>query len=152
MAVDESHVEPLTIYAAHSFEDDQAYQAGLSTLYSSGALDGLSGEAKEDLLRRSRVFYFNQANGHNISESDAKQVEEQHARVHSIQEVASGRTVFPDPGVETPKTLTFAELQALVEQGRTDDIPNNRHIPDAINEAPPSQSNAPQRKKPWEIA
>jgi hypothetical protein len=34
---------------------------------------------------------------------------------------------------ETPKTLTFAELQALVEQGKTDEIPNNKHIPDAIN-------------------
>jgi len=74
---------------------------------------------------------------------------ERHACVHANQEVASGQ---PDPGVETPRTLTFAELQALVEQGRTDDIPNNRQIPDAINEAPPSQSNAPQRKKPREIA
>lgn len=35
-------------------------KAGLSTLYTSGALDGLSDEAKEDLLRKSRVFYFNQ--------------------------------------------------------------------------------------------
>ena len=35
-------------------------KAGLSTLYTSGALDGLSDEAKEELLRKSRVFYFNQ--------------------------------------------------------------------------------------------
>jgi hypothetical protein len=34
---------------------------------------------------------------------------------------------------EIPKTLTFAELQALIEQGKTDEIPNNKHIPDAIN-------------------
>lgn len=32
-----------------------------------------------------------------------------------------------------PKTLTFAELQTLIEQGKTDEIPNNKHIPDAIN-------------------
>jgi len=77
MAMGESHVDPLVVYAAHSFTDDQAYQvsrlssrkhipqadsskAGLSSLYSSGALDELSGDAKEDFLRRSRVFYFNQ--------------------------------------------------------------------------------------------
>lgn len=74
----ESHVDPLAVYAAHSFTDDQAYQvsrlsrreniapqtdstkAGLSSLYSSGALDELSDDAKEDFLRRSRIFYFNQ--------------------------------------------------------------------------------------------
>jgi hypothetical protein len=76
MTTGESHVDPLAVYAAHSFADDQSYQvsycregnvpqadsskAGLSALYSSGALDGLAGEAKEDFLRRSRVFYFNQ--------------------------------------------------------------------------------------------
>jgi hypothetical protein len=78
MAIGESHVDPLTAYAAHPFADDQAYQvsrlsrehydftqadsgkAGVSSLYSSGTLDELSGDAKEDFLRRSRVFYFNQ--------------------------------------------------------------------------------------------
>jgi hypothetical protein len=34
---------------------------------------------------------------------------------------------------EAPKALTFAELQTLIEQGKTDEIPNNKHIPDAIN-------------------
>ena len=34
---------------------------------------------------------------------------------------------------ESPRTLTFAELQSLVEQGKTDEIPNNKHIPDTIN-------------------
>jgi len=60
MAMGECHADPLAVYAAHSFADDQAYQAGLSALHTSGALDDLSGEAKEEFLRRSRVFYFNQ--------------------------------------------------------------------------------------------
>jgi len=76
MTTDESRFDPLAVYAAHSFADDQSYQvsycregnmpqadsskAGLSALYSSGALDDLAGEAREDFLRRSRVFYFNQ--------------------------------------------------------------------------------------------
>ncbi|KAI9513473.1 hypothetical protein F5148DRAFT_7520 [Russula earlei] len=139
--------DPLNVYAAHSFENDKSYQAGLSTLYSSGALDGLSGEAKEDFLRRSRVFYFNQTHGYNISETNAKHVESEVERAcaQSISEA------IPETGHETPRTLTFSELQALIEQEKTNDIPNNKHIPDAINEAPPSQSKTPQRKKPWEV-
>jgi hypothetical protein len=34
---------------------------------------------------------------------------------------------------ETAQSLTFAELQTLIELGKTDEIPNNKHIPDAIN-------------------
>ncbi|KAI9464000.1 hypothetical protein BJY52DRAFT_1250910 [Lactarius psammicola] len=140
MATDESKTDPLAAYAGHSFTDDQSYQAGLSMLYTSGALDGLSDEAKEDLLRKSRVFYFNQAHGCSISESDAKQLE-----------VEEATTTQPEVPVAA-RTLTFAELQALIEQGKTDEIPNNKHIPDALNDAAPSQSSAPQRQKPWEVA
>jgi hypothetical protein len=34
---------------------------------------------------------------------------------------------------KAPRTLTFAELQSLIEQGKMDEIPNNKHIPDTIN-------------------
>jgi len=54
--------------------------------------------------------------------------------------------------VDESRTLTFAELKELIEQGKTDQIPNNRQIPEVINDAPPSASTAPSRKKPWEIA
>ncbi|KAH9035012.1 hypothetical protein EDB85DRAFT_949862 [Lactarius pseudohatsudake] len=143
MATDESKAEHLATYAGYSFADDQSesYQAGLSTLYASGALDGLSDETKEDLLRKSRVFYFNQAHGCNISESDAKQLE-----------VEGRRSASEVPTAQAARTLTFAELQALIDQGKTDEIPNNKHIPDALNDAAPSQSSAPQRRKPWEVA
>jgi len=126
----------------------------LSTLYSSGALDDLSDEAKEEFLRRSRIFYFNQAYGCNISESDAKQAEGDRAYVHSTPEATVIRVQDQEvsPSIpEAPRTLTFAELQSLIKQGKTDEIPNNKHIPDTINEAVPSQSSAPQRKKPWEV-
>jgi hypothetical protein len=33
----------------------------------------------------------------------------------------------------TPRTLTFAEIQTLIEQGRTDEIPNNKRILDTLN-------------------
>jgi hypothetical protein len=53
---------------------------------------------------------------------------------HSIPgaTTAQDQAVSP-PILETPRTLTFAELQTLIEQGKTDEIPNNKHIPDAIN-------------------
>ncbi|KAF8270008.1 hypothetical protein EI94DRAFT_1430430, partial [Lactarius quietus] len=135
--------DPLAAYARHSFADDQSYQAGLSTLYTTGALDSLSGEAKEDLLRKSRVFYFNQCALPSLTQT-------LHLEIHSPQ--SSRMEHFRQPEVPVARTFTFTELQALIEQGKTDEIPNNKHIPDALNDAPPSQSSAPQRKKPWEVA
>jgi hypothetical protein len=32
-----------------------------------------------------------------------------------------------------PTILTFTQIKELIEQGKTDLIPNNRHIPDALN-------------------
>jgi hypothetical protein len=48
------------------------------------------------------------------------------------------RTIAQDPAVsapslETPRTLTFAELQTFIELGKMDEIPINKHIPDALN-------------------
>lgn len=37
------------------------------------------------------------------------------------------------PPADESRTLTFAELKELIEQGKTDQIPNNRLIPDAIH-------------------
>lgn len=42
-------------------------------------------------------------------------------------------------GEEVP-TLSFAELKALIEQGKTDGIPNNKLIPDTLNASPPPQA------------
>ena len=44
---------------------------------------------------------------------------------------------------EEAHTLTFAELKALIEQGKTDGIPNNKLIPDTINVSPPFQTLIP---------
>ncbi|KAF9022218.1 hypothetical protein BDZ89DRAFT_1070855 [Hymenopellis radicata] len=41
-----------------------------------------------------------------------------------------------------PHTLTFAQLQALIESGRVDEIPNNKPISGELNDDPPSQSTA----------
>lgn len=79
----------------------------------------------------------------------------------------------PPPESEQPqeesRALTFAELKELIEQGKTDNIPNNRLIPDNLNvrytnpqltvghliwiqDDTPSLSKAAIRPKPWESA
>lgn len=69
--------------------------------------------------------------------SDANYFSENPTYAHSTPEA----TIAQDHEVslsipETSRTLTFAELQSLVEQGKTDEIPNNKRIPDAINVVP----------------
>jgi hypothetical protein len=39
----------------------------------------------------------------------------------------------PTPAAEESRALTFAGLKDLIERGKTDQIPNNKHIPEAIN-------------------
>ena len=72
---------------------------------------------------------------------------------------------------EEAPALSFAELKALIEQGKTDGIPNNKFIPNTLNvslrpkplsryfrskpqalqDAPPSESTGQIRTKPWEM-
>jgi hypothetical protein len=46
---------------------------------------------------------------------------------------SAGELLDFEAGAEVPQTLTFAQLKALIEQGRTDEIPNNKHIPDVLS-------------------
>ncbi|VDB96644.1 unnamed protein product [Peniophora sp. CBMAI 1063] len=132
-----SQSEILAQYAAHPFDTDEGYQQGLSTILSSGALDQLPDEEKAHMLRRTRVFYFNQVTGSYLSEEDARRTE---------QSVSSPA----EPPAEEPRALSFAELQELITLGKTDQIPNNKQIPDVLSEAAPSVSVEQPRKKPWE--
>lgn len=59
--------------------------------------------------------------GSNLSEEDAQRAELERT------EFASG------PPAEETHTLSFAELQELITQGKTDQIPNNKQIPDALS-------------------
>lgn len=76
-------------------------------------------------------------------------------------------TAAPNLFPSEPRALSLAELKELIEQGKTDQIPNNRVIPDILSvrvdlgarQTPtlpflqtdsPSESKAPIRKKPWE--
>ena len=66
--------------------------------------------------------------------SDATHFLGDRAYVHSTAEATIIQDQEVSPSVfEAPRTLTFAELQSLIEQGKMDEIPNNKHIPDTIN-------------------
>jgi hypothetical protein len=46
--------------------------------------------------------------------------------------VEKANTVMPDAD-PTPRTLSLAELKELIEQGKTDQIPNNKIIPNDLS-------------------
>ncbi|KAF9781268.1 hypothetical protein BJ322DRAFT_1111983 [Thelephora terrestris] len=129
-------------YNSFSFTTDQEYQAGLQRILSSDAFNNKSDAEKENALRLSRVFYFNKVTGNSLTLEDALGFDSDLIRrTDQLHQTETG---------EEARTLTFAELKALIEQGKTDDIPNNKTIPNVLNEAPASESVGQIRKKPWE--
>ncbi|CAG7847376.1 SubName: Full=Uncharacterized protein {ECO:0000313/EMBL:CCA75179.1} [Serendipita indica DSM 11827] len=59
---------------------------------------------------------------------------------------------YPTTKQAEEPVLTFAEIKHLIETGQAHLIPNNKVIPDKINDETPSRSIAPVRRKPWEVA
>jgi len=99
------------------------------------------------IVRQSEVFYFNRITGHSIT------VEDTHRYEQSLcASTATDMTATSGLTSDEPRVLTFMEIKDLIEQDRTDQIPNNKHIPDTVNDASPSESTAQSRKKPWEMA
>jgi len=106
---------------------------------------GKSDEEKENALRMSRVFYFNKVTGNSITPGDALNFE-------SIVDGDDLTEQQPRQAAgDCARTLTFSELKALIEQGKTENVPNNRLIPNILNDAPPSENATQIRKKPWEV-
>ncbi|KAI0826085.1 hypothetical protein BC629DRAFT_1586932 [Irpex lacteus] len=144
-------------FHAYDFDSDKPYQDGLQGMISSGVLEGKTEAEKKTWLLQTRVFYYNHVNntGLTIEEVQAAGANNATASEHSdtsnapssLQEPTSS---IPDSKVE-PRTLSFAELKELIEQGKTDQIPNNRVIPHDLSDATPSESKAAVRKKPWEV-
>lgn len=156
---------PLEQYASYPFDTDEVYQQGLASILASGALaNAATPEDRDEILRRTRVFYFNKTTGNSITLDEAREFEESLPK-EAPSQLGTSTTTSPlatAPGPtptsdktqseEEPRVLTFAELKELIESGRLDQIPNNKIIPNDLNEAPPSQSTTQTRKKPWEIA
>ncbi|EPS95339.1 hypothetical protein FOMPIDRAFT_1132628 [Fomitopsis schrenkii] len=138
--------DPVDAFLAYPFSTDAVYQQGLDSITASGAFEGKSEEERAALMRSSQVYYFSRATGCSITVDDVLQRER--ARQLGSDDLEAAQTSLT--AADQPRTLSFAELKALIEEGKTDQIPNNRQIPNVLNPAAPSQSIATARKKPWE--
>ncbi|XP_006455203.1 hypothetical protein AGABI2DRAFT_75362 [Agaricus bisporus var. bisporus H97] len=156
-------INPLEQFTSYPFDTDQTYQQGLASILAGNALsDNSSSDERDELLRRIRVFYFNKTTGNSITIDEVKAYEQslnqQDLELESLSPPSTGpvaaTTTVPTPSqtTEDTKILSFAEIKELIEAGRLDEIPNNKIIPDSLNDETPSASIVPARKKPWEIA
>jgi len=146
--MDPNNEDMAEAFRTFPFSTDQEYQAGLQSILSSNAFENKTGAEKEDTLRLSRVFYFNKVTGSSVTLEDALSFETSN-RIVGTDRLAEQQ--YQQAAGEEVRTLTFAELKALIEQGKTDGIPNNKPISNALNEAPPSENTGQIRKKPWEV-
>jgi len=135
-------------YGAYPFSSDATYQQGLASILAAGTLDVNSPPGvREELERRTRVFYFNKITGSSITMNEARDYE---LSLHTSTSTVNDAQVVNSPAADENRVLTLAELKELIESGNMDKVPNNKIIPETLNEAPPSQSTAPAKKKPWE--
>ncbi|CDO76838.1 hypothetical protein BN946_scf185033.g35 [Trametes cinnabarina] len=143
-------------FAAYPFATDEEFQQGLAGILASGALEGKSEEERAEILLRSEVFYFNRRTGSSLTMEDARRARQLNLREavppHDRVTVNPSTTATLNGREEEPQMLSFAQLKALIEQGRTDEIPNNKVIPNVLSSESPSESRAPPRKKPWEVS
>jgi len=134
--------DALQMYGSYPFSTDETYQQGLASILGGGTLDpSLPEDLKGETIRRARVFYFNKITGSTISIDEAREYE-----LSLLSPITEGATETNDEN----RVWTFTELRELIESGKMDNVPNNKIIPDGLNEAIPSESIAPARKKPWE--
>ncbi|KAF9484120.1 hypothetical protein BDN70DRAFT_850452 [Pholiota conissans] len=132
-------------YGEYPFDEDESYQQGLASILKEGTIDSnASEEVKERIIRGTRVFYFNKITGHAVTMDEARDYE-----IHIGVSTGPGSPVNAN---DENRVLSFAELKELIETGNVDKIPNNKIIPEGLNDAPPSESTAQVRKKPWETA
>ncbi|KAG1903580.1 uncharacterized protein F5891DRAFT_946917, partial [Suillus fuscotomentosus] len=132
------------------FSSDEVYQQGLADLLAHGALSGKTDSERVEIILRTQLFYFNRVAGQNLTVEDVRS----HQNTMDIQNLTVTMDLSPpssDSGDGETRMLTFAELTMLIQQGKTDNIPNNKVIPETLNDAPPSTSIALVRKKPWEV-
>ncbi|KIJ59867.1 hypothetical protein HYDPIDRAFT_161787 [Hydnomerulius pinastri MD-312] len=150
VAGDREKQKALDQFFSHPFSSDEAFQLGLSGILAHESMNGKSDKERSELILKSKLFYFNRTIGQNLTLEDV-----QARSTADLQTPQSGdeyaRTSSESQDGEM-RTLTFSELKSLIEQGKTENIPNNKVIPDTLNDGTPSQSIAPVRMKPWEVA
>ncbi|THV02178.1 hypothetical protein K435DRAFT_717444 [Dendrothele bispora CBS 962.96] len=172
-------IDPLSQYASYPFDTDDSFKQGLTDILSSNPrFAGTDAQPDESTLRQIKVFYFNRVTGNSLTVDEVNAHEKETKTNSSLEISSSPNSATPQPSTlpmslsssitgsdssnsavdatisspDEPQILSFAQIKALIESGNLDQIPNNKKIPEDLNEAAPSQSNVPSRKKPWETA
>jgi hypothetical protein len=112
---------------------------GLASLLAGGAVpEDATPEMRDEILRRTRVFYFNKQTGFNLSMDEAREYEASLLSALSTAGISVAEATAPasdntvSPSAEE-RVLTFAELKDLIESGKVDQIPNNKLIPEKFS-------------------
>ncbi|KAJ4496047.1 hypothetical protein C8J55DRAFT_495622 [Lentinula edodes] len=140
----------LSQYLAYPFDSDANFKKGLSDIVSLAGTNR-STDIPEDTIRSMRVFYFNRLLGHSLSVAEVQAYEQSKNSTRDISTSAQASTSHIGVEANDAEPLSFAQIQALIEAGRMDEIPNNKTICTDLNSA--SLTTSPTvlpRKKPWE--
>ncbi|KAK0469072.1 uncharacterized protein EV420DRAFT_1492339 [Desarmillaria tabescens] len=140
--MDPTQAAILQQFLEYPFETDETYQQGLAGI--------LATDPSDAVLLNTRVFYFNRLTGSSITVADVLAYRERPTPVSESAPTSNPPSTASES--EEPKILTFAQLKELIEAGKLDEIPNNKTISGELNSAPPSQSAASVRRKPWETS
>ncbi|KAI6041561.1 hypothetical protein EDC04DRAFT_2668748 [Pisolithus marmoratus] len=142
--------QALCEFAEYPFTSDEIFQQGLIQILAHSSSQSTSEEEQSEMTLKTQLFYFNRQMGRDLTLEDVKgfplTTPDLHPTVPQPVELLETQ-----PQDHSPRILSFAELKDLIESGNTENVPHNKHIPDQLNERIPSQSNAPLRKKPWEV-
>ncbi|KAF9073460.1 hypothetical protein BDP27DRAFT_1417282 [Rhodocollybia butyracea] len=138
----------LSEYLSYPFESDEHFKKGLSDIVAANSQD-----VPDNLLRSMRVFYFNRTTGNSLS------IEEVQAYGDSLlvnstdsKDISNNTSATLSASNSHEPVLSLAQVQALIEAGKLDEIPNNKTIAGDLNAAPPTESTVPSRRKPWEAS
>lgn len=105
---------------------------GLADLLARDVLSGRSEVEKAEIILQMQLFYFNRLSGLDLTAEDVRS----HQDLVHPQNFTETMNLPPSPSNHQDhdtRPLTFAELKTLIEQGKTDNIPNNKVILDTLN-------------------
>ncbi|KAF8553489.1 hypothetical protein OG21DRAFT_1523105 [Imleria badia] len=144
---DERQQRVLDQFHSFPFSSDETFQQGLSGILAHQSTNQMGDNERSELILKTKVFYFNRISHEDVQDCYTADFDRFHAQSGNE---CSQTSLGTDRG--EMRVLTFVELKSLIEQGKTDNIPNNKIIPDILNDGISSESTAPLRRKPWELA
>lgn len=145
----------------YPWDDDQEFQGGLRAILGSTQ----NQEQLQHLTLRAKCYYFARKSGTKVDFEGYKQwveggretghldgsEKDQTQGTQAEQQVEQNQQQTGSGGMgEAPKPASFAEICELIAEGKP--IPGIKDIPDTVLEGQSSESQAAQRKKPWEKA